>query len=231
MTKNITHGSKAGGTASANGPAKSEAKWTTPALITNPLDATPVKATLTAKEEQELATLEKVIKAGWKTFLEVGTALAKVRDKGLFRDKFGSFEEYCQAELGFSRPYAYNLIGSATVSNQLSSIADIKIQPVNEAQCRELISVPKDKRVEAWKNAVKEAGEKPLTAKVIHQAVAKFKPKPAKKAKVVKKTQRLNVKPGLKLIEAMEKLADSDNTDALMKKLAELRKWLEKAGE
>ena len=178
-----------------------------------------------------MATLETVIKSGWKTFLEVGTALAKVRDKGLFRDKFGSFEEYCQAELGFSRPYAYNLIGSATVSNQLSSIADIKIQPVNEAQCRELISVPKDKRVEAWKNAVKEAGEKPLTAKVIHQAVAKFKPKPAKKAKVVKKTQRLNVKPGLKLIEAMEKLADSDNTDALMKKLAELRKWLEKAGE
>ncbi len=160
-----------------------------------------------------------------------GERVAKVRDKGLYRDKHGTFEEYCQTELGFSRPYAYNLIGSAEVSEQLSAINEIEIKPVNEAQCRELISVPETKRVEAWKNAIKAAGEKPLTAKVIHQAVAKFKPKPAKKAKVAKKTQRLNVKPGLKLIEAMEKLADSDNTDALMKKLAELRTWLEKAGE
>ncbi len=90
--------------------------------------------------------LEAVIKSGWKTFLEVGAALTQVRDQKLYRDKYGTFENYCLGELGFSRPYAYNLMGSAEVSKQLSSIEDIARKPLNEAQLRELIPVPEEKK-------------------------------------------------------------------------------------
>jgi hypothetical protein len=80
--------------------------------------------------------------------------VTKVRDRKLYRDTYGTFENYCLIELGFSRPYAYNLIGSAEVNKQLSSIEDIGHKSLNEAQLRELIAVPKAKRVNALKSAL-----------------------------------------------------------------------------
>ena|ERR1035441_784643 len=76
---------------------------------------------------------------------------------------------------------------TAFLAHPLSSIEDIEIKPVNEAQLRELISVPVEKRPEAWKSAVKLAGDKPLTAKIVHKAALKFKSKKTKKAGKVKK--------------------------------------------
>jgi len=224
MTKNISRGSKPGGTASANGPAKSDAKWTAPALIDNPLEAVAVESTLTDKEQKDLVKLEKVIRAGWQTFVEVGTALAEVRDRRLYRDKYGdSFENYCREELGFSRPYAYNLIGSAEVNRQMSSIEDIEIKPINEAQCRELIPVPAEKRPEAWKKVITLAGDKPLTAKLVHQAVAEFKPKNKKtKTKPTAITKPKGIAAALKLLDEIEELAE-DADKKLKTKLTKLR--------
>lgn len=210
-----------------NGPATSDAEWTPPGLIEKPLEAPALKSQLSAEEQAELERLEKVIRSGWKTFLEVGEALITVSEKRLYRDKYLNFETYCHQELGLSRPYAYTLMDSAEVHQQLSSIEDIEVKPANEAQCRELIRVPQEKRVEAWKMAVDAAGEKPLTAKIIHAAVAKFKPKSAKKSNAAKKKGGLDVKAGLKLIGAIEKLVDDDDTDKIIAKLAELRDWLE----
>jgi hypothetical protein len=56
-----------------------------------------------------LEQLEAVIKSGWKPFLEVGSALAQVRDKKLCRDKYGSFDEYWRKELGYSRPITFRI--------------------------------------------------------------------------------------------------------------------------
>ena len=216
-----------------NGPAKTVAdkRWTAPALITNPLEATPIKATLTAREQQELATLERVIRSGWKTFLEVGSALARVRDGRLYRDKYNSIEEYCQQEMGFSRPYAYNLMNSAAVSQQLSSIEDIGVQPINEAQCRELISVPEDKREAAWRGAVKLAGDKPVTSKIIHQAAAPFKSRKvgqAAKAATKATAPWPDFRPAFRLVDVIEKLAD--NNKALVANVKALRICLRKIG-
>lgn len=216
-----------------NGPAKKVANkpWSAPALITNPLEATPIKATLTPREQQELATLETVIRSGWQTFLEVGDALAQVRDRKLYRDKYNSIEEYCQQEMGFSRPYAYNLMNSAEVSQQLSSIEDIGVKPVNEAQCRELISVPEDKRVAAWRGALKLAGGKPVTAKIVHQAAARFKPRkvgPVAKAATKTTAPWPDLRPAFKLIDVIEKLG-GDNKP-LLAKVQALRICLRKIG-
>jgi len=187
---------------------------------------------LTPDQQRELERLEVVIKAGWKTFLEVGEALAKVRDLELYKGRYGSFEDYWKLELGFSRSYAYNLIGSAEVMEQLSSIEDFEVKSLKEAQLRELISVPQEKRPAAWKRALELAGGKTLTAKIIRKAAVQFKSlksgKP--KSKQVVAPKKLNLVQALKLIVGAEKLAGKNKL--LLAKLAALRNFLtDLAGE
>ena len=122
---------------------------------------------LTQVQTQELEKCEEIIRKGFGTFLEVGAALAKIRDEKLFLGKCESFDQYWKRELGISRTYAYNLIGSAEVSQQLSSIENIDVKPLNEAQLRELIGVKEEKRIDAWKRAVELAGDKPIKAKIV----------------------------------------------------------------
>jgi hypothetical protein len=211
-----------------SGPAKSE--FPPPALLGDVLAPAPLKPLLNLAEQKELAELETVIKSGWKTFLEVGSAVAKIRDKELFRDKYETFEQYLLNELGYSLPYAYSLMGSAEVNAQLSAIAEIKVKPLNEAQFRELIPVPVAKRAEAWKSAVELAGDAPITAKIVHQAAAKFRPnKTGKKAKAAKKpaATKIDFIPALKLLARVEKAASVSKDKAVAKELLALRRCLE----
>ena len=214
-----------------SGPAKDGTQ--TRALLGDVLAPGPLHSALTPPQKKELETLESVIEGGWKTFLEVGEALAEVRKKGLYRD-YGTFDEYIKNKWGYSRSYAYNLIGSAEVNEQLSSIEDIKDKPLNESQLRELIPVPEAKREEAWKSAVKLAGDKPLTAKIVHKAAQRFKPRKKEKTGKAKLTKpvagrRINLGPALKLVEEAEGMAKGN--DPLLSKLGALRELLQKLAD
>ncbi len=150
----------------------------------------------------------------------------------LYRDRYETFEDYVKEQLDMSRSHAYNLISSTEVFDDLSAMADIGIKPSNERQIRSLIALPKDKRATAWKGALKLAGGKPLTAKIVHQAAAEFKPrnagKPAKTAKKPALAPRLNLKPAFKLIDDIEKLASKD--ERLLAKVTALRECLQSLG-
>jgi hypothetical protein len=155
--------------------------------ITKTIDASngellPTK--LTREQGAELEKCEGIIRKGFGTFLEVGAALAQIRDEKLFLGKCETFDQYWRKELGISRSYAYNLIGSAEVSKQMSAIEDIDVKPLNEAQLRELIPVKEGKRVDAWKKAVELAGDKPVTAKIIRKAAEKYRTRKSDKPKV-----------------------------------------------
>ena len=184
---------------------------------------------LPPEEQKELDIMLVELKSGWQIFRNVGTALGIVAEKKLFRSKYLTFEEFCLGELGYSRPYAYNLIGSAEVSTQMSSIEDITIKPVNEAQCRELINVPKDKRADAWKKVIEVAGNQPVTAKIIHEVVAPFKPwsKYRTKAKKRAQTKSSGLKSALKLLVKVEESAERSKDQSVLEELAALRKCLE----
>jgi len=184
---------------------------------------------LPPEEQKEFDTMLPELKSGWQIFMNVGTALGIVAKKKLFRSNYFTFEEFCLAELGYSRPYAYNLIGSAEVSVQMSSIEDITVKPANEAQCRELINVPKDKRADAWKKVIKVAGEQPVTAKIIHEVVAPFKPWSKYRAKAKKRVQTKSsgLKSALKLLARVEVCAERIKDQAVLLELASLRKCLE----
>jgi hypothetical protein len=175
MKSSIDRGSSIVGAEPANGQGKT-AKWTAqPADGSPPLP--PHSTTLTDQESRELEQSEKIIKNGWKNFLEVGQALMKIQKNKLYRGGYATFEHYCRDRLEISRPYAYNLIGSAEVLEDLSSIEDIHSKPVNEAQTRCLIALPKEKRIAAWKKAVEKAGADPVTAKLVRQVVVNYKQK------------------------------------------------------
>lgn len=107
-------------------------------------------------------TLEKVIDRGKKSFVEVGEALEEIRDKKLYRQNYGTFEEYCLKKWGWSANYGRRVIEAAEVAKSVP-IGTIK----NEGAARALAKVPKEQRAQVVEKA-QSAG--PVTAKAIREA-------------------------------------------------------------
>ena len=146
------------------------------------LPAAPV-ATVEDLSEQEHSTLaecEQTIGRGWTTFVEVGQALAKIRDERLYRGTHPTFEAYCRDRWDYGRAYANRLIGAAEVVAHLVTIGT-NWKPANEAQVRPLIGLPSAQLEQTCRTAEQTAGGKPLTAKLVARAAAEFKP--ARKAR------------------------------------------------
>lgn len=89
---------------------------------------------------QRLAEAEAIIERGLGTFMDVGNALARVRDERLYRGTHGNFEDYCRARWAMSRKRAYDLMSAAETVEALSPIGDIL--PTTESQARELTGLP-----------------------------------------------------------------------------------------
>lgn len=127
-------------------------------------------ATLTVAEADLLAEAEAVIERGIKTFIEVGEALASVRDNRLYRADFATFEDYCRERWGFSRQRALQLIDASEVATTI--VVTGLPAPANEAQARELaplLSSPGEMRA-AFEDAIERSDGKP-TAAVIREVV------------------------------------------------------------
>jgi hypothetical protein len=126
-------------------------------------------AELTQVEASALDDCEQRIAAGMRTFVEVGSALLRIRDERLYRTTYGTFEDYCEQRWSISRPRAYELISAVGV---VSAIADTgQSPPENEAQARELARVPEADRADVWRETVertngtrrtRRAGTRPL---------------------------------------------------------------------
>lgn len=70
---------------------------------------------LNGAERDELQALESTIERGLKTFMQTGEALARVRDRRLYREKYETFEQYCQERWGFRREVADRYVRAAAV--------------------------------------------------------------------------------------------------------------------
>ena len=62
---------------------------------------------ISIRDDERLAELEKMIARGKKTFVEVGLALAEIRDLRLYKREYSGFEEYCQKKWGWTQQHAY----------------------------------------------------------------------------------------------------------------------------
>jgi len=125
---------------------------------------------ITAPEITRLKQLEKIIKAGEKTFIEVGLALTEIRDDKLYRAEHGSFEKYMDRAWGWSKQHGYRIIEAAHVAK---AIPEVKSQNAANA----LAKVPPPRRQNVVEKIV-ETGKK-VTAAAI-KAVSKPPTRPAK---------------------------------------------------
>jgi hypothetical protein len=116
-----------------------------------------LKTTLTCEETERLDKLESSIQRGKKTFVEVGIALAAVRDEKLYRRDYDTFEAYCKDKWGWTRQHAYRLI-------ECAPMVECNPQVTSLNQARALCRVPEPSRA-AVMDAVQAKGR--VTAKAI----------------------------------------------------------------
>jgi protein gp37 len=126
-------------------------------------------------EERELVQCEAIIHRGLTSFVEVGRALATIRDKRLYRSVAPTFEEYIQRQwpdVGGKR-YADRVISAAQTVDRLGPIGP-KL-PSTESQARPLTVLSPDEQIEAWQRVLERAGERWVTAKLVEQVVKDLK--------------------------------------------------------
>lgn len=153
---------------------------------------------LNSLERTTLRNCETTIERGCLTFIEVGKALADIRDGKLYIETHKTFKAYCQAKWGFTDRRARQLMSGAAVvenvesgttgSGSLEGVASgttkgeeiAQVMPSTERQTRPLAELPEDKQVDAWDDAVEDAGGQQPTAAQVEQAAEKHKPTQAK---------------------------------------------------
>ncbi len=191
------------------------------AIQTPQFEVVPSVNELSEEELRRLEVCEKTIREGMGTFVAVGKALMEIRDARLYRRTHPSFGEYVKSVLALSRPRAYELIDSAQVMADLSSIGDIPSLPQNEAQARELRRwrSPQE-RVKKWRAVLKKAGDQPLTAQFIRRALtpaSQRTPAPDPAQSCLNRLKKLATKSrseaaALKLITRLEELFADQET-------------------
>lgn len=120
-------------------------------------------------EAKELAACEEVVERGLANFVEVGTALLRIRDARLYKSTHKSFPLYLKERWAMSKTSAQQLINAATVVSGMKTVA-IATVPQSEWVARPLVAVPPEDRPEVWAKAVEIGNGKP-TAKQVEQAV------------------------------------------------------------
>jgi len=132
---------------------------------------------LTAAEADRLVELEQAVDRGLQTFVEVGLALAEIRDGKLYRASYDTFERYCHERWGFTRQRARQFIDAAAVTTVVVKAG--LPAPTNEAQARELVPLRKrpHELETAWRDTLivaKAAGRSPW-AELVRQNVIEVK--------------------------------------------------------
>ena len=119
-----------------------------------------------------LSELETVIERGLKTFVQVGEALAEIRETRIYKPLYGSFEAYCQERWGWNARRARQIIGATEVVETLERY-NCTALPSNEGQSRPLVSLPESEQPAAWERAQELAAEnsEPVRARHVEQAV------------------------------------------------------------
>lgn len=169
---------------------------------------------LTTQESFQLVKLEKIIKNGEKTFVEVGDALAQIRDNKLYRVDHNTFEDYCNEVWGWSKQHSYRLISAAPVAKS-------NPQVTNLAAAKSLSKVPPPKRAGVVAQIV-QAGKK-VTAAAISKVAGKPPVKPTKR---VLDGTGLEVPP--EILGLWERMADAQE---LLTAISSVRGTLRKAQE
>lgn len=110
----------------------------------------------------------KIERATRGAFYEVGLELRHIRDHKLYRQQYGTFDEYVEQRWEMDKRRAYQLIDAASVTEEMCTI--VHILPARESQVRPLLKLKgPEQRAEVWQRVI-ESGET-ITAKVVEAEV------------------------------------------------------------
>jgi DNA adenine methylase len=133
--------------------------------------------------DQERTTLEKcleVIHEGMDTFVQVGKAIATIIVEKLYRETHKTFQRYADEVLGITPRRAYQLKDASDVIDNLKQANNCSQEngqpaelplPTNENQVRALKKFSPDLQREIWQEALKAAGGKKVTGKVLARII------------------------------------------------------------
>ena len=124
---------------------------------------------LTVTESNRLKVLEKTIAQGQAVFVDVGLALAEIRDFKLYKSDYKTFEQYCRARWRFTKQHAYRLIEAAPIAKSHPRVT-------SERSARELAKVDPSQREEVLEKAA-QTGK--ITGDAIEIAANLLKHKPS----------------------------------------------------
>lgn len=126
---------------------------------------------ISTTEQQDFARLDDVVRRGLATFVEIGRALAEIRDRKLYRIGFSTFEAYLSHEHGLTPRRGRQIIDAAAVRIELSEGKNFSPLPSTESHCAELATYADADRQEVWQQVVEEAEKtgKPITARLINE--------------------------------------------------------------
>lgn len=137
-----------------------------------------IEQPLNTVEQARFKELEQIISDNFRAFVAVGQALAEISKNELYRDGSGrTFEAYCRENWDVSRSRAYQLIGSAEVMDNLSTIVDKSELPSNESQARIMIGMNPVAQQAVWADVIRWADGGKTTARLVKVAVDRTKDK------------------------------------------------------
>jgi hypothetical protein len=128
---------------------------------------------LSASEKTRKLELEAIVAHGLQEFLRVGSALAELRNRRLYRTEFGTFESYVQQRFGLHRGVVDGVIRSAQTAQVLLD-AGIQLPPTTTAAVlRPICGLPGEElKTACWQLAESFAPERGPTVRLVGKLCA-----------------------------------------------------------
>ena len=171
---------------------------------------------LSSSEQSRLTVLERTVEEGLATFVEIGIALAEIRDRRLYRAAYRTFESYCRQRWALAASRARQLMLAAEVVKNLKdadttsaksvtivttvtnptldkSVAGISpvILPTSERQTRPLSGLGSEQQRQVWEKSVEASQGRPSEQVVREVREAMFPQVKAKPQKMKRKADSL----------------------------------------
>lgn len=134
----------------------------------------------TAQDREDHAADEAIVDRGLVTFVEVGAALMRIRDRGSYVLTHPTFSAYIEARWAMSKAYAYDVMNSAEVTQTIEAHASDLPLPPNPSvahELRPLLDRPDD-LVALWRELVTRHQGPPI-GRLVREAVHQLRRAPA----------------------------------------------------
>lgn len=126
-------------------------------------------APLTKHETHRFDECEEIINKGITTFIDVGQALAEIRNRKLYRSEHRTFEAYCHSRWHLKRQRAYEIMGASEVAGNLSEISDISF--MKESHAASLQKLNAEDQRSAWSELLIDSQGGKITASRVRKKV------------------------------------------------------------